>query len=234
MLGETEEEEENQEAAGALPVDRSPYYPKGEMMVQETYHALRTSVLLSHGEEPPKTILVTSTEPGEGKTTTTLNLAFSLCELDSRVLVIDADMRRPTTHKLFGVDQYLGLSTCLMRDVNASKLIQRLDKPNLSLLPGGPIPANPASLISSARMKSLLDDLSKDYDFILIDSPPVGSVTDSAILSTMVDGVLLVVQAGKSGRDEVRRVKYDLMSVGARILGVVLNKAGSKVDTYGY
>ncbi|HKX28133.1 MAG TPA: polysaccharide biosynthesis tyrosine autokinase [Blastocatellia bacterium] len=226
--------EDDELMAGSLPIDQAPYYGRGDMMIQETYHALRTSVLLSSVDGPPKTILVTSTEPGEGKTTTTVNLAFSLCELDSRVLVIDADMRRPTTHKLFGVDQYLGLSTCLLRDVNVNKLIHRLNKPNLSLLPGGPIPPNPASLISSAKMKMLLDDLSKDYDFILIDSPPVGSVTDSAILSTMVDGVLLVVQAGKSGRDTVRRVKYDLLSVGARILGVVLNKAGSKNDPYGY
>ena len=205
---------------------------RGELVAAEAYHVLRTSVLLSAPDGPPKIILVTSSEPGEGKTTTVVNLALSLCELDARVLVIDADMRRPMTHKLFGAHRHLGLSTYLTKDVSASKLIQRFSNTPLSLLPGGPVPPNPASLISSAKMKLLLNTLSKHYDYILIDSPPVTSVTDSAILSTMVDGVVLVADTRKSKRELVRRVKHDLMSVGAKILGVVLNNVNPKSNRY--
>jgi polysaccharide biosynthesis transport protein len=196
----------------------------------ENYHGLRTSVLLSTSDGPPKTILVTSSEPCDGKTTTAVNLALSLCELDARVLLIDADMRRPTAHKMFSLDPSLGLSTYLSRDVSINKLIHRLSKNNLSVLASGPVPPNPATLISSSKMKLLMDVLENQFDHIVIDSPPVVGLTDAAILSTYVNGVVLVVYAGQSKRDIVRRAKYNLQSVGAKILGVVLNKVDPKAD----
>lgn len=200
--------------------------------VVEAYRMLRTSVLLSAAGSPPKIILFTSGQPGEGKTTTAINTAISLSQLGSSVLLIDADLRRPTVHRVFKMGQSQGLSTFLSRQVDIDSLVHRLWVPNLSVLPCGPIPPNPAELISSDRMKGLLKMLSEKYDHILIDSPPLTNVTDPVILSTMVDGVILVVQAGRSTRDIVRRSRQELSSVGAKIFGVVLNNLDIKREGY--
>jgi polysaccharide biosynthesis transport protein len=191
--------------------------------VAEAYYALRASVLFSSIESGPKTILITSSKPGDGKSTTVLNLGFSLCELEARVLIIDANMRHSTIHQTLGLGRNSGLSTYLSRNVAANRLIQRLGNSGLSFLPAGPIHPDPASLLSSPRMRSLLELLSEEYDYILIDSPSLAGVSDAAILSTMADGVVLVVQGGKSRRDVVSRAKNDLMRMGARVMGVVLN-----------
>jgi capsular exopolysaccharide synthesis family protein len=200
--------------------------------VVEAYRMLRTSVLLSAAGNPPKVVLFTSGQPGEGKTTTAINTAISLSQLGSSVLLIDADLRRPTVHRVFKMGQSQGLSTFLSRQVEIEALIHRLWVPNLSVLPCGPIPPNPAELISSERMRGLLKLLSERYDHILIDSPPLTNVTDPVILSTMVDGVILVVQAGRSTRDIVRRARQELSSVGAKIFGVVLNNLDIKREGY--
>ncbi|HKX27848.1 MAG TPA: polysaccharide biosynthesis tyrosine autokinase [Blastocatellia bacterium] len=201
---------------------------KDGWVAAEAYHTLRTSVLLATAEGLPKTILVTSSQAGEGKTMTAINLAFSLCELDARVLLIDADLRRPKAHQIFSLDWRRGLSTYLSKEVPISKLIQQLSKPQLSFMASGPPPPNPASLISSPKMKMLLELLNQDYDYIVIDSPPFGGVSDAKLLSTIVDGVILVVHGFQSKRDVVRRVRHDLSSVGARIIGVVLNNVNLK------
>ncbi len=201
--------------------------------VVEAYRMLRTSVLLSAAGNPPKIILFTSGQAGEGKTTTAINTAISLSQLGSSVLLIDADLRRPTVHRVFKMGQSQGLSTYLSRQVDIDPLIHKLWVPNLSVLPCGPIPPNPSELISSDRMKEVLRILSQKYDHILIDSPPLINVTDPVILSTMVDGVILVVQAGRSTRDIVRRARHELSSVGAKIFGVVLNNLDIKREGYG-
>ena len=198
----------------------------------EAYRVLRTSVLLSAAGRPPKTILITSGQPGEGKTTTVVNTAISLAQMGASVLIIDCDLRRPTTHKVLGVDHGHGLSTYLSRDVALDDLIQKLPIANLSLLPCGPVPPNPAELIISEKMKDMLGDLAGRYDHILIDSPPLINVTDPVILSTMVDGVILVVHGGKSTRDVVRRARQELSTVGAKIFGVVLNNVDLRKDGY--
>ncbi|HEU4389853.1 MAG TPA: polysaccharide biosynthesis tyrosine autokinase [Blastocatellia bacterium] len=198
----------------------------------EAYRVLRTSVLLSTAGRPPKTILVTSGQPSEGKTTTVINTAISLAQLGASVLVIDCDLRKPSAHKIFGVDPFQGLSTYLSRDVDLEHLIHKLQIANLSLLPCGPIPPNPAELISSERMRTLLQSLTERYDHILIDSPPLINVTDPVILSTMVDGVILVVHGGKSTRDVLRRARQELTTVGAKIFGVVLNNVDLKREGY--
>ena len=200
--------------------------------VVEAYRMLRTSVLLSAAGNPPKTILFTSGQPGEGKTTTAINTAISLSQLGSSVLLIDADLRRPTVHRVFKMGQSQGLSTYLSRQVEIDPLIHKLWVPNLSVLPCGPIPPNPAELISSERMRLMLKELGEKYDHILIDSPPLINVTDPVILSTMVDGVIMVVQAGRSTRDIVRRARQELGSVGAKIFGVVLNNLDIKREGY--
>ncbi len=199
----------------------------------EAYRVLRTSVLLSAAGQPPKTVLITSGQPGEGKTTTAINTAISLSQLGASVLIIDCDLRRPTTHKVLGVDHIQGLSTYLSRNnVSLDDVIQKLPIANLSLLPCGPIPPNPAELIISERMKEMLKELAERYDHIIIDSPPLINVTDPVILSTMVDGVILVVHGGKSTRDIVRRARQELSTVGAKIFGVVLNNVDLRREGY--
>ncbi|MFP5264492.1 MAG: GumC family protein [Blastocatellia bacterium] len=202
-------------------------------MAAEAYRALRTSVLLSAAGSPPKTILVTSSQAGEGKTTTCINTALSLAQLGCSVLIIDCDLRRPTTHKVLGVSHALGLSTYLSRDVPIDGLIHRLPAKGVSLLPCGPIPPNPAELISSEKMRSMLAALETRYDHILLDSPPLINVTDPVILSRIVDGVILVVHAGMSTRYLVRRARQELASVGAKVFGVVLNNVNLRQEGYG-
>ena len=223
---------------GARLPDMGEFKP-GQLMALDTrstaaeaYRALRTSVLLSAAGRPPKMILVTSSQPGEGKTTTCINTAISLSQLGASVLIIDCDLRKPTTHKVFGVDHVLGLSTYLSRDVTIDGLVQRMPISNVSLLPCGPIPPNPAELISSEKMRGMLAMLSERYDHILIDSPPLINVTDPVILSRMVDGVILVVHGGKSTRYVVRRARQELTSVGAKIFGVVLNNVDLRHESY--
>lgn len=198
----------------------------------EAYRVLRTSVLLSAGSKSPRTILVTSGQPGEGKTTTVLNTAISLAQLGSSVLIVDCDLRKPSAHTVFGIEAADGLSTFLSKDIDLDPLIRRLHIPNLSLLPSGPAPVNPAELISSEKMKGMLKALSCRYSHILIDSPPVISVTDPVILSTLVDGVMLVVHGGKSTRHSVRRARHELAAVGAKLFGVVLNNVDFRRDGY--
>jgi capsular exopolysaccharide synthesis family protein len=159
----------------------------------EAYRVLRTSVLLSTAGSPPRTILVTSGQPGEGKTTTVINTAISLAQLGASVLIVDGDLRRPSAHKMFELNHSQGLSTYLSRETELEPLIHQLQIPNLSLLPCGPVPPNPAELISSEKMKAMVRELREKYDHILIDSPPLMNVTDPVILSTLVDGVILVV-----------------------------------------
>jgi succinoglycan biosynthesis transport protein ExoP len=198
----------------------------------EAYRVVRTSMLLSTAGNPPKTVLVTSGQPGEGKTTTVVNTAISLAQLGSSVLIIDCDLRKPSTHKVFGLHYTSGLSTYLSRDIEVDGLIHKLQIPNLSLLPCGPIPPNPAELISSERMKNLLQMLSERYDHILIDSPPLIHVTDPVILSSMVDGVILVLHGGRSTRSIAQRARQELATVGAKVFGVVLNNVDMRREGY--
>ena len=200
--------------------------------VAEAYRVLRTSVLLSAAGHAPKSILVTSGQPGEGKTTTVVNMAVSLAQTGASVLIVDCDLRRPATHKVLGVDHSRGLSTYLSREVPLDLVIQKLPIANLSLIPCGPIPPNPAELIISEKMKDMIKALGERYDHILIDSPPLINVTDPVILSTMVDGVILVVHGGKSTRDIVRRARQELSTVGAKIFGVVLNNVDLRREGY--
>ncbi len=204
----------------------------GLSSVVEAYRMLRTSVLLSTAGMPPRTILVTSSQPSEGKTTTAVNTAISLAQLGARVLLIDADLRRPAVHKTFKLQHTRGLSSYLSGSGHIDDLIVKLTIPNLSVLTSGPIPPNPAELISSERMRDMLRSLAESYEHIIIDSPPLIHVTDPVILSTMVDGSILVVQAGRSTREMLRRAKQELVGVGAKIFGVVLNNVDVKKEGY--
>jgi polysaccharide biosynthesis transport protein len=194
--------------------------------LSEAYRQLRTSVLLSTAGRAPRSLLVTSSVPGEGKTTTTVNLALTLAQTGAKVLIIDADMRRPRVHQIFDIENKLGLSGVLsgsMTEADVSKLIDKNAVSNVNVLTSGPIPPNPAELLGSEQMRKLIRACEARFTHVVIDSPPVASFTDSVLLSSMVDSVLLVVHGGKSSRGIVRRARQLLHDVGAKICGVVLN-----------
>ncbi len=203
----------------------------------EAYKQLRTSILLSTAGRAPRTLLITSAKPGEGKTTTAVNTAVSLAQTGARVLLIDADLRRPMVHNVFNVSNSAGLSTVLSRDVNEQDILALIElqpESSLHLLTSGPIPPNPAELLGSSQMKQLIQTLVSHFDHIVIDSPPITSVTDGVWLASLVDGVILVVHGGQSSRELVRRTRQLLRGVGARILGVVLNNVKQHDEDYYY
>jgi len=201
--------------------------------IAEAYRHLRTSLLLSSAGQPPKTILVTSSQPSEGKTTTAINTAFMLAQTGAEVLLIDCDLRRPRLHAHFNAPNAKGLTNWLSGETDIDALMQTYEpQPNLKFLTSGPVPPNPAELLGSEEMRKLLNVLTERFAHVVIDSPPAISFTDASILSTMVDGVVLVVHGGRSSRAVVRRAKQQLLDVGAHIFGVVLNNV--KVETQDY
>ena len=197
----------------------------------EAYRTLRTNLQFSSVDEELKTILVTSANASEGKTTTVCNLAVSFAQIGKKVLIIEGDLRRPRLHKYLTLSNQTGISNVLAQQVIAESVIQTtvLD---IEVLTCGPIPPNPAELLNSQRMKQLIEDLKMHFDIILVDEPPVGVVTDAAILSTLVDGTLMVVASHQTDSDLARRAMKLLQNVEARILGTVLTKVPA--DSKGY
>ncbi len=204
----------------------------------EAYRQLRTSILLSTAGHAPKSLLITSSLPSEGKTTTATNTAISLAQTGAKVLIIDADMRRPRLHSVFGISNGDGLSTILSSDLNETELLNVIktdERTKLNLLTSGPIPPNPAELLGSEQMANLMRTLQNHFTHVVVDSPPITSFTDGVLIASMVDGVILVVHSGKSSRQVVRRARQMLMDVGAKILGVVLNNVNLRSqDNYYY
>jgi succinoglycan biosynthesis transport protein ExoP len=209
----------------------------GQSPLAESYRHLRTSVLLSTAGRAPKSLLVTSSLPSEGKTTTAVNTAISLAQTGASVVLVDADMRRPRLRSIFGLSDRLGLSSILSSDASGADMLAMVTKDELTglgVLTSGPIPPNPAELLGSAQMRLLLSVLQAEFTHVVIDSPPVNSFTDGVLISSIVDGVLLVVHGGKSSRHVVRRSRQLLLDVGAKIFGVVLNKVNSRSHDYYY
>jgi capsular exopolysaccharide synthesis family protein len=203
----------------------------------EAYRHLRTSVLLSTAGRAPKSLLVTSSLPGEGKTTTAVNTAISLAQTGASVVIIDADMRRPRLQSIFDMHGQQGLSSILSSDTSEGDMLAMVrsdEESGLNVLTSGPIPPNPAELLGSDQMRRLLTVLQANYTHVVVDSPPVSSFTDGVLISSMVDGVLLVVHGGKSSRHIVRRSKQLLNDVGAKIFGVVLNNINLQSHDYYY
>lgn len=170
-----------------------------------------------------KTIMITSAGPAEGKSTTAANLAVVYAQADRKVLLIDADMRKPTLHQIFRLTNRWGLSNVMIDQVELDDAIQPTHIENLSCLTSGPIPPNPAEMLASNKMVHMLDALSENYDHIIIDSPPVIAVTDAQIISSRCDGVILVIEYGKVKREAALKAKQLLDHAHANILGVVIN-----------
>jgi capsular exopolysaccharide synthesis family protein len=203
--------------------------------VAEAYRHLRTSLLFSSAGRPPHTILVTSSQPAEGKTTTAINTAIALAQSGAEVVIVDCDLRRPRLHNHFNLENSTGLTNYLSGDRNTENLLKPFaNLPQLKIITSGPIPPNPTELLSSNEMKNLLQFLKGNFKHVIIDSPPAISFTDAAILSTLVDGVVLVAMAGKSSVHLMRRFKQRLGNIGARIYGVVLNGIKANSTEYGY
>lgn len=201
----------------------------------ESYRHLRTSLLFSSAGKPPQTILVTSSQPAEGKTTTAINTAITLAQAGADVVVIDCDLRRPRLHSHFDLPNSSGLTNYLSGERNPEALLRTFPNlPKLKIITSGPIPPNPAELLSSHEMRNLLQFLRGNFKHVIIDSPPAISFTDAAILSTLVDGVIIVAMSGKSSIHLMRRFKQRLANIGARIYGVVLNGIKSDSVEYGY
>ncbi|MEO6804965.1 MAG: polysaccharide biosynthesis tyrosine autokinase [Edaphobacter sp.] len=202
----------------------------------EAFRSLRTSLLLSTAGHPPKCIVLTSATPSEGKTTAASNLAAILAQRDTRVLLIDGDLRRPNIHHRFGLNGKIGLTTVLTGATKLEETVQSVPEiPNLDILPSGPVPPFPTEMLSSGAMEAILARCEEIYDYIVIDSPPILSVTDGVILARQADAVVLVVRHGKSSKHIVRRARDILLRAGAGITGIVLNAVDlNSPEYYGY
>jgi capsular exopolysaccharide synthesis family protein len=207
--------------------------PQSQMA--ESYRALRTSLLLSNLGAPPKVIMVSSALPQEGKTTTSINCAVVLAQKGVRVLLIDADLRRPSIHKTLGMGPRSGLSNVLTGSTTLEQAIARTPiLPNLFVLPAGTPPPNPAELLASTNMRDVLIQLSKQYDHIVVDTPPSLSVTDAVVLSTRADAVVLVIRSGQTTKQSLRRARDIFAQVNAKVIGVLLNAVDLTSPDYYY
>lgn len=207
--------------------------PQSQMA--ESYRALRTSLLLSNLGAPPKVIMVTSALPQEGKTTTSINTAVVLAQKGVRVLLIDADLRRPSIHKTLGMGPHSGLSNVLTGSTKLESAITRTAVlPNLFVLAAGTPPPNPAELLASANMRDVLNQLREEYDHIVIDTPPSLSVTDAVVLSPRADAVVLVIRSGQTTKQALRRSRDILTQVNAKVVGVLLNAVDLSSPDYYY
>ena len=212
---------------------RRPYI-SGDWRIWEAYRSLRTSLILSASGRQPKSILVTSSFSGEGKTTTAANLGVVFSQTGEATLLVDLDLRKPMLAKHFGINGHGGMSTFLSGNSDLASHITRTSVANLFLLPAGPVPPNPAELLGSEPMVKVLESLKDHFKYIVIDSPPVLSVTDPLILSAIVDGVVLVVQGGETPRDAVRRAGDHIRGVGGKILGALINNVDVESSEYYY
>ena len=204
----------------------------------EAYRTLRTNIQFASLEKPVRRLLLTSSGPDEGKSTTAANLAVAMAQAEMKVILVDADLRRPSQHEIFSLDNSQGLTSMFLgktpglgAGAHMEPPLRATAGPGLSVLTSGPLPPNPAELLGSARMDSVLDELTRRADIVLVDTPPVVAVTDAAVLSAKVDGCLLVVGAGIVKRDLVRRARSLLDAVHANVIGVVVNNVPPSSDS---
>lgn len=202
--------------------------------VAEAYRTVRTAVYFGQAGEVARTILVTSPTPGDGKTTLASNLAIAMAQAGNRILLLDADFRKPTQHKIFELDKRVGLSSVLAGEIKLEAAISHTAVSGLDVLPCGPIPANPSEILNSQTFADILDQLVQKYDHVILDSPPIMPVTDSRILAASCDATVLALRAERSTRKGALYARDVLRSVGSQILGVVVNDVPRRKGVYGY
>ncbi len=199
----------------------------------EAYRTLRTNLTFYSLNEPLHTLVVTSPAPEEGKSVTLANLAVTFAQGGRQTVIVDCDLRRPSQHAIWGMEQQPGLTTMMLEGLKKPPLVD-LGVENLRLLPSGPLPPNPADLIDSPRMDAIIQQLKKEGDVVLFDAPPIIAVTDATLLATKVDGTLLVLRAGGTRRDHAERAKELLGRASVRVVGAVLTDATTDSPMRGY
>nr|WP_317331735.1 CpsD/CapB family tyrosine-protein kinase [uncultured Romboutsia sp.] len=197
---------------------------KPKSPISEAYRGIRTSIEFSNLDKELKIINVTSSTQNEGKSTVMANLAVSFANLDKKVLIMEGDLRNPSVHRMFNISNINGLTDILLGNKSFTESVYCTDVKNLHVLTCGPIPPNPSEMLSSKRIREFLESVRDYYDYIFIDAPPIGIVTDAGIISTYTDGCIFVVGAGEADIEMAKVSKERLEKVGANILGVVLNK----------
>jgi capsular exopolysaccharide synthesis family protein len=204
--------------------------------VTEQYRTIRTNLQFAAVDEEIRTIVVTSTKPGEGKSTTISNIAIVMAQQGNRVLLIDADMRKPTLHRHFNIENVKGLTNILTSDISIKEAVRLTVVENLAVITSGPIPPNPAELLGSKKMEKAISSAVAEYDFVLFDAPPVLAVADAQILANQCDGVIMVIGSKKTQFDPALKVKKRLKDTKAKLLGAVLNQREwrNNVDYYYY
>ncbi len=209
-------------------VDQAPF------QVEEAYNSLRTNIQFLSADRKIKKLVITSSSPMEGKTTVTANLAISMAKAGLKVLIIGSDLRKPRLAKLLNVPMSPGLTNILIKDTDITKAITRNENYNMDIIPSGPVPPNPSELLGSTKMKVLLQKLEKEYDYIIMDTPPALLMTDAAVLGQHADGVILVVAHNKSTYDMVDGTVENLKNAGANIVGTVFTDVDMSNMRKGY
>lgn len=213
-------------------------YTKPQSNQAEQFRTIRTNINFAQIEKSVKSILVSSTVPSEGKSTLSSNLAYTMAQTGKKVLLVDADLRKPTVHLTFKLNNEVGLTTLIVDEeetIKFNEVVQYSKDLNLYFLPSGPLPPNPSELLGSARMRAIMNTLSKHFDFIIYDTPPVLAVTDPQILATLVDGVVYVVRQGFVSRNKFREAMTSLKNLNTTVLGYVFNDVEKNAnETYYY
>lgn len=203
--------------------------------IAEQYRLIRNNLQFSSVDKEIKSIVVTSPDPGDGKSTTSANLAIVLAQQEKQVLLVDADLRKPSVHYAFKVSNRIGLTTVLAKEMSLSQAIIKSLVPNLDILTCGPIPPNPSELLGSKMMETILEEQKEIYDYIVFDTPPILAVSDAQILANKCDGVLMVIASGKTKRDRAIKAKEFIVKANTLLLGAIVNGVESKQqDFYGH
>lgn len=209
-------------------------HSKPKSPVAEAYRLVRTNLTFASVDGAFHTLVVTSAAPGEGKSTTTANLATAVAQAGNKVLLLDCDLRKPIQHKIFELNGRLGLTNYLVGNLSLEQAIQDTRVPGLQVMTSGPIPPNPSELLGSQRLRQLLELAKERYDLILADAPPAVAVSDAAVLASVVDGVILVIRAGETKIEMVQEAKALLERAKARVVGTVLNAVKRRGGSYYY
>jgi protein-tyrosine kinase len=207
---------------------------KPKSPISEQYRTIRTNIQFSSVDRDIRSIMVTSSLQGEGKSTTTANLAVVFAQQGKKVLLVDADLRKPTVHYTFRLENHIGLTNVLTKQTTLQLSVQTSDVDNLSILTSGPIPPNPAELLGSGMMEELLAEIYNQFDVVIFDTPPVLPVADAQILANQCHGVVMVVKSGQTNKDAAQKAKELLMAAKGKLLGVVINQREQSDGNYYY